>query len=137
MIDQDKQHALLEAALNVRRQAYAPYSQFYVGAAVMTDDGSIISGVNMENSSYGLSVCAERNTLACAVAQGRRKFLAMAIVSKGAVTPCGACRQVIYDICGNIDIILADENGHVRKITQTRDLFPEAFGDKDLGEREQ
>lgn len=132
MIDRDKQKALLAAALNVRRRAYAPYSQFTVGAAVLSKDGDIVSGINMENSSYGLSVCAERNTLATAVAQGKRDFAAMAIVSEGGVTPCGACRQVIHDICGDIEIILADEKGEIRKITTTRALLPDAFGDTDL-----
>lgn len=133
MIDQNKQNDLIEAAVNVRKQAYAPYSKFRVGAAVLCEDGTIVSGVNMESSSYGLSVCAERNTLAAALAQGKRKFKAMAIASKGAVTPCGACRQVINDICGDIDIFLADESGKVREVTKTRELLPEAFGDKDLG----
>ncbi|MDD4962185.1 MAG: cytidine deaminase [Candidatus Marinimicrobia bacterium] len=132
MIDRDKQKALLAAALNVRSQAYAPYSKFTVGAAVLSKDGSIVSGINMENSSYGLSVCAERNTLAAAVAQGKRDFEAMAVVSKGGVAPCGACRQVIHDICGDIEIILADEKGAIRKITSIQALLHDAFGDADL-----
>lgn len=132
MIDKNKQKELVEAALKVRKQAYVPYSNFRVGAAVLCEDDTIISGVNMENSSYGLSVCAERNTLATAVAQGKRKFRAIAIASRGAVTPCGACRQVIHDICGEIEIILADENGNVREVSSTHELLPEAFGDKDL-----
>ncbi|MDD3095209.1 MAG: cytidine deaminase, partial [Candidatus Marinimicrobia bacterium] len=88
MINQDKRKALLAAAQKVRNEAYAPYSGFRVGAAVLSKDGSIVSGINMENSSYGLSVCAERNTLAAAVAQGKRDFEAMAVVSKGGVAPC-------------------------------------------------
>ncbi|MDD3966578.1 MAG: cytidine deaminase, partial [Candidatus Marinimicrobia bacterium] len=117
MINQDKRKALLAAAQKVRNEAYAPYSGFRVGAAVLSKDGSIVSGINMENSSYGLSVCAERNTLAAAVAQGKHDFEAIAVVSEGGVTPCGACRQVIYDICGDIEIILADTDGTVRKST--------------------
>lgn len=132
MIDKNKQKQLIKAALEVRKQAYVPYSNFQVGAAVLCEDDTIISGINMENSSYGLSICAERNTLAAAVAQGKRKFKAMAIVSRGAVTPCGACRQVIHDICGNIEIILTDENGKVREVSSTQELLPKAFGDKDL-----
>ncbi len=132
MIDKNKQKQLIKAALEVRKQAYVPYSNFQVGAAVLCEDDTIISGINMENSSYGLSICAERNTLAAAVAQGKRKFKAMGIVSRGAVTPCGACRQVFHDICGNIEIILTDENGKVREVSSTQELLPKAFGDKDL-----
>ncbi|MBN2781144.1 MAG: cytidine deaminase [Candidatus Marinimicrobia bacterium] len=133
MITIAKQKELVAAAMNVRGEAWAPYSQFRVGAALLTADGEIITGVNMESSSYGLSVCAERNTIACAVAKGKREFTAMAVVSRGGVTPCGACRQVIYDLCGNIDIVLADETGAIKDTTTTQELLPFAFGDKDLG----
>ncbi len=131
MKDKNKEKELLATAQKVRSKAYAPYSNFAVGAAVLSKDGEIISGINMENSSYGLSVCAERNTLAAALAQGKHDFEAMAIVSKSAVSPCGACRQVIHDICGDIKIILADEKGKIRKITSTKELLPDAFGDAD------
>ncbi|MDZ7796599.1 MAG: cytidine deaminase [Candidatus Marinimicrobia bacterium] len=132
MINKNKQKELVAAAKEVRRNAHAPYSAFHVGASLLTEENEIISGVNVESSSYGLSVCAERNAIASATAKGKDTFLALAIVSKGAVTPCGACRQVIYDICGNIDIILADEEGNIREVTNIKTLLPEAFGDKDL-----
>ncbi len=132
MIDKNKQNILIAAAIQARREAYAPYSHFYVGAALLTKDNEIVTGINMESSSYGLSVCAERNTIATAIGKGKRDFEAMAIVSQGGVTPCGACRQVIFDICGNIDIILADEEGKIREITNTKALLPNAFGDKNL-----
>ncbi|MBW6458604.1 MAG: cytidine deaminase [FCB group bacterium] len=132
MIKQEKQEILAAAAAEVRRKAHAPYSHFCVGAALLAEDGDIITGINMESSSYGLSVCAERNTLATAVAQGKKQFKAMAVSSRGGVTPCGACRQVIYDMCGRIDIILADEEGRIKKITDSKKLLPDAFGDKDL-----
>ncbi|MCK4812947.1 MAG: cytidine deaminase [Candidatus Marinimicrobia bacterium] len=132
MIDQNKQNTLIAAAMQARHEAYAPYSHFYVGVALLTKDNEIITGINMENSSYGLSVCAERNAIATAIGKGKRDFQAMAIVSRGGVTPCGACRQVIFDICGNIDIILADEEGKIRDITSTETLLPNAFGNKDL-----
>ena len=132
MIKQEKQEALALAAAEVRRNAHAPYSHFCVGAALLAEDGDVITGTNVESSSYGLSVCAERNTIATAVAQGKKEFIAMAVSSRGGVTPCGACRQVIYDICGKIDIILADEEGKVKKITDSKKLLPDAFGDKDL-----
>lgn len=123
---------LLRQAADVRANAYAPYSQFKVGAAVRTKDGKIYTGANMENSSYGLSVCAERHALGAAVSAGEREFDAIAICSKGAVTPCGACRQVISDMCGDIPIYLADESGKLKETTQTKTLIPQAFGSKDL-----
>lgn len=132
MIDKNKQMELVTAAMAVRDKAHAPYSDFKVAAALLCADGEIISGVNMESSSYGLSVCAERNTIATAVAKGKKEFVSMAVVSRNGVTPCGACRQVIFDICGNIDIILADETGEVQDVTDMKALLPKAFGPKDL-----
>ncbi|MEA2077913.1 MAG: cytidine deaminase [Candidatus Marinimicrobia bacterium] len=133
MIDQYKQKELVASAEKVREYAYAPYSNFQVAAALLCTDGEIISGVNIESSSYGLSVCAERNTIATALAKGKKDFTAMAVVSRNGVTPCGACRQVIFDICGNIDIILANENGDIQDTTDMKTLLPKAFGHKDLG----
>ena len=133
MINKNKQKELIDIAMSVRDNAHAPYSQFKVSAALLCEDGEVISGINVESSSYGLSVCAERNTIATAVAKGKKDFLAMAVVSRNGVTPCGACRQVIFDICGNIDIILADENGTIQDITDMNALLPKAFGPKDLG----
>lgn len=132
MINKQQQKKLTAAAKDTRGNAHAPYSDFQVGAALLGGSGKIYTGVNVESSSYGLSVCAERNAVAAAVAAGEREFRALAIVSKGGVTPCGACRQVLYDICGNIGIILADRNGDIREITEVKTLLPEAFGDKDL-----
>ena len=133
MIDQYKQKELVSAALEARANAHAPYSNFKVAAALLCTDGEIISGINVESSSYGLSVCAERNTIATAVAKGKKDFIAMAVVSRNGVSPCGACRQVIFDICGNIDIILAGEDGEIQDRTDMETLLPKAFGPKDLG----
>ncbi len=133
MININKQNELINAAMKVRENAYAPYSNFQVAAALLCADNEIITGVNIESSSYGLSVCAERNTIAAAVAKGKKEFIAMAVVSQNGVTPCGACRQVIFDICGNIDIILGDENGSIQDITSTKVLLPKAFSHEDLG----
>jgi cytidine deaminase len=133
MININKQNELIDAAMKVRENAYAPYSNFQVAAALLCADGEIITGINMESSSYGLSVCAERNTIATAVAKGKKGFIAMAVISRGGVTPCGACRQVIFDICGDIDIILGDENGEIQDTTTMKVLLPKAFSHKDLG----
>ena len=133
MIDIIKQKELVGAALDVQKNAYAPYSNFKVAAALLCADGDIVTGINMESSSYGLSVCAERNTIATAVAKGKKDFIALAVISRNGVTPCGACRQVIFDICGNIDIILGDEKGDIHDTTTMEVLLPKAFGQKDLG----
>ncbi len=93
---------LLHAAAKARQQAYAPYSGFCVGAAVACDDGTIITGCNVENASYGLAICAERNAVFAAVAGGHRVFQAVAVVADGPAppaTPCGACRQVLAEFC--------------------------------------
>ncbi|MEA3392027.1 MAG: cytidine deaminase [Candidatus Marinimicrobia bacterium] len=133
MININKQNELINAAMKIRENAYAPYSNFQVAAALLCADGEIITGINMESSSYGLSVCAERNTIATAVAKGKKDFIAMAVVSRNGVTPCGACRQVIFDICGNIDIILGDEKGSIQDTITMKVLLPKAFSHKDLG----
>jgi len=133
MININKQNELINAAMKVRGNAYAPYSNFQVAAALLCADGEIITGINMESSSYGLSVCAERNTIATAVAKGKKDFIALAVISRSGVTPCGACRQVIFDICGDIDIILSDGNGNIQDTTTTKALLPMAFSHKDLG----
>ena len=114
MININKQNELINAAMKVRENAYAPYSNFQVAAALLCADGEIVTGINMENSSYGLSVCAERNTIATAVAKGKKDFIAMAVISPSGVTPCGACRQVIFDICEILILFLVMEMGIFR-----------------------
>jgi len=111
--------------------AYAPYSQFRVGAAVLTEDGQIYAGCNVENASYGLSVCAERTAVFKAVSKGERDFEAIAVVTEKGVTPCGACRQVLMEFGENIQVIVADEAGEYRVFT-LRELLPEAFTPKHL-----
>lgn len=99
---------LLTAAIDARLQAYAPYSDFLVGAALVTDDDQIICGCNVENASYGLTICAERNAVFAAVAQGHRRFQAIALATVGGVTPCGACRQVLAEFCDDLPILIVD-----------------------------
>jgi len=118
---------LLRLANAVRDNAYAPYSQYLVGAAVLTKSGKTISGCNVENASYGLTVCAERNALFAAVAQGFRDFDAIAVVTEDGGSPCGACRQVIWEICGDISVIISDTSGRY-EIISSADLLPKAFG---------
>ncbi len=118
---------LLEAALAARERAYAPYSKFLVGAAVRAESGKIYTGCNIENASYGLTVCAERNALFSAVGAGERKFTALCVVgdTEEPISPCGACRQVMAEFkvpC----IILANLKGDVKEYT-LEDLLPYGF----------
>src|SRR4051812_41082927 len=104
-------HTLFAAALAVQQRAYARYSGFLVGAAVLTSTGEIFTGCNVENASYGLTICAERVAISAAVAAGHREFTAFALASRGGVTPCGACRQVIAEFCEVLPIWLVDSEG--------------------------
>ncbi len=109
-----------------REAAYAPYSHFAVGAALRAADGTIYTGCNVENASYGLTICAERNAVAHAVGQGRRHFTAVAVVTENGVTPCGACRQVLAEFGPHMAVIMADLAGNLRTCALS-DLLPEAF----------
>src|ERR1044071_5356218 len=100
--------ALIRAAIDVRQRAYAKYSQFAVGAAVRTADGSVFVGCNVENSSYGLTICAERAAVFAAVAAGRQRLEMIAIATEGGAPPCGACRQVLAEFNPELPILLVD-----------------------------
>ncbi|BDC19239.1 cytidine deaminase [Acidianus sp. HS-5] len=119
---------LLEIARNAARNSYAPYSNIHVGAALLTEDGKIFTGTNVENSSYGLSICAERVAVFNAVSNGYKKFKKIAIITsegKG-IMPCGACRQVLAEFSNNIHIITLDKDSNVIKF-KLNDLLPHAF----------
>lgn len=122
---------LIQAAKDAQKQAYAAYSNFHVGAAVRTVEGKIYQGCNVENASFGLTVCAERTALFTAIAAGERDFSEIAVISGPGVTPCGACRQVIWELCGDIPIILVDSEGNTKE-TSSSALLPEAFGKEGL-----
>jgi cytidine deaminase len=119
---------LIAAALAARTNAYAPYSKFAVGAALLTADDKFISGTNVENASYGLTICAERVAMHTAVALGRQKFLALAVASAGGLPPCGACRQVLAEFCDDLLILLVDVD-RAGAISEARlaELLPSAF----------
>ena len=122
---------LIDAAKSAQKNAYAPYSHYKVGAAVLCKDAKIIKGCNVESSSYGLTCCAERVALYSAIAQGHTKFQAIIVVTRNGGTPCGACRQVIWDLCGNIPIYIADEKGNIEKTTSAA-ILPNAFDSRSL-----
>ncbi len=117
--------ALTALAKEAKRSAYSVYSKFRVGAALLTQEGDILLGCNVENASYGLTICAERNAVFQAVARGQKKFRSIAIASdeKGFLTPCGACRQVLAEFAPRLEIILTNRAGH-SKITSLDKLFP-------------
>ena len=123
---------LIEIARQYRENAYTPYSHFKVGAAVLTASGKVYGGCNIENSSYGLTNCAERTAIFKAVSEGEREFAALAVIADtdGPCSPCGACRQVIADF--RIPrIIMANLKGDV-KTTTLGELLPFAFSDSDM-----
>lgn len=120
--------ALIAAALAVQKNAHAPYSRYKVGAAILSADGQTFVGCNVENKSYGLTVCAERNAMAAAVAAGVREFKAIAIASQDAdpAAPCGACRQVLAELAPALPIWLVSTKGTVKKVRLDK-LLPMQF----------
>jgi cytidine deaminase len=130
MTEQETQNLVAEAAA-VRARAYVPYSGYPVGAALLADNGQIFTGCNVENASYGLTVCAERSAVVQAVAHGVRAFRAIAVVSENGVTPCGACRQVLAEFSPLMMVIVADANGK-RCTYRLSELLPDAFGPEHL-----
>lgn len=124
---------LIEAALEARQRAYAPYSRFAVGAALLGEDGRIVTGCNVENAVYPLGLCAERTALVRAVAEGCRHFRAIAIVadSPGVCTPCGACRQTLAEFGEELIVVMANVQGSV-ETAPLRELLPKAFGQESL-----
>lgn len=118
---------LVAAAQTARKQAHAPYSNYAVGAAVLAENGEIISGCNVENASYGGTICAERVALTAAIAQGIRELRAIAVVTVDGASPCGLCRQVMMELGAEMDVYIGDEAGNFRSTT-VRALLPDAFG---------
>jgi cytidine deaminase len=119
---------LIALAMTARQNAYAPYSGFTVGAALLAISGEVYTGCNVENSSYGLTVCAERVAVFNAVARGEREFIALAVVcgTEEYCSPCGACRQVLAEFGGDIKVYLANRHGAYRETT-VAELLPMAF----------
>lgn len=123
---------LVHLAISARDQAYAPHSHFYVGAAMMMDDGEFICGCNVENASYSMCICAERVAASTAVAQGYRKWKAIAVASVGGVSPCGACRQFLSEFNCNITVVMVDVIDGSRKTRRLSQLLPDAFDGSSL-----
>lgn len=117
---------LVAAAIAARQRAYAPYSRYLVGAAVLTTDGTIIVGCNVENASYPATICAERVALTAAVAQGFQRFVALAVATANGGTPCGICRQVMAELGPEMVVYISDAAGNYRSTT-VMELLPGAF----------
>ena len=125
---------LVAAAAQAQKMAYAPYSRFPVGAALLAADDAVYAGCNVENASYGLTICAERNALAHAVLCGAKQFVAVAVVTENGVTPCGACRQVLAEFGPRMTVIVADTRSN-RRTYSLAELLPDAFGPANLAEK--
>ncbi len=123
MTDQE----LFRLAVKASDNAYAPFSNFHVGAALLTEDGTVYTGVNIENSSYGATICAERTAMVKAISEGVRGFTSIAIAGNGGTSwPCGICRQFMYEFCPDIRVI-SGENEDSLQVFTLKELLPEGF----------
>lgn len=127
------ENELIASATEVREMAYAPYSKFRVGAAVETEEGEIYTGCNVESASYGLTVCAERVAIWKGISEGEKKFARIAVVvdTEDLTPPCGVCRQIIWEFCGDVPVVLSNLHGKTETI-QMSELLPRAFDSKFL-----
>jgi cytidine deaminase len=131
-----KTEVLIEEAKKARDKAYVPYSNFPVGAALLTEEGKVYHGCNIENAAYSMCNCAERTALFKAYSEGDKKFTAMAVIAdtERPVPPCGACRQVISELCPNtMKVVLSNLKGDINELT-VEELLPGAFSPEDLNE---
>jgi cytidine deaminase len=129
--DEIRQQLILQAR-EAWQRAYAPYSDYNVGAALLTETGKIYTGVNIENAVYPLTVCGERVAVFKAVSEGERSFRAIAVVTKNGGTPCGSCRQVLAEFGLETVVLIADLQGNLVHELTVAELLPHAFGDADL-----
>jgi cytidine deaminase len=123
---------LIQAAIQVRRNAYIPYSGYAVGAALLTTNGEIVTGCNLENAAFSPTICAERAAVAKAVSEGWREFVAIAVVTENAGSPCGVCRQTLNEFSPQMLVIIADVEGKVHAEILLSDLLPLGFGPSHL-----
>jgi len=128
---------LIQAAIEARRWAYAPYSNYHVGAAVLTASGRIYDGVNVENAAFPTGICAERVALFKAVSEGERRFSAIAVVTSNGGSPCGSCRQALAEFGLDTLVIMADDQGRIVREASLAELLPGAFGPESLPPQQQ
>jgi cytidine deaminase len=133
MLTDELRKKLIELAQEARLQAYVPYSNYQVGAALVTPSGKFFTGCNVENAAYPTSLCAERVAIFKAVSEGEREFTALAVVTSNGGTPCGSCRQVLAEFGLDTVVLIADAQGKLHQETSVAELLPGAFGPGDLG----
>ena len=133
LLSDEKKQELANASVRARQRAYAPYSKYKVGAALLTENGQIYEGLNIENASYGATVCAERVAVFNAVTAGEKKFAAMAIAGENGGTPCGLCRQVLAEFGLDIVLLLVNKDGKIVRETTVSEVLPDAFTPDKLG----
>jgi cytidine deaminase len=132
-MNDDQRQALIQTALEARKWAYAPYSKYAVGAALLTTSGRVYDGCNIENAAYPDTICAERVAVFKAVSEGERDFQAIAVATGNGGTPCGSCRQVLAEFGLETRVIVVDGEGRVTCDTDVAGLLPGAFTGKNLG----
>jgi cytidine deaminase len=133
MLSDEQKDMLVNAAREARKWAYAPYSHYQVGSAVLTASGRLYDGVNIENAAYPTTICAERVAVFKALSEGERSLEAVAVVSRNGGSPCGSCRQVLSEFGPDMAVLIANEQGEILVETTLRELLPGAFGPGDLG----
>ena len=133
ILTDDVRTQLISLAIDARQRAYAPYSNYRVGAALLTSSGKFFTGCNVENAAYPTSLCAERVAVFKAVSEGEREFVAVAVVTGNAGAPCGSCRQVLAEFGLETRVLIADAEGSLKQETSLSELLPGAFGPGDLG----
>ncbi len=127
-----KQKDLVSLALEAQKKSYSPYSEYAVGAALLTKSGKIYQGANIENATYSTTICAERSAVFKAIYDGERDFKAIAVVTKDGGSPCGSCRQVLAEFGLDTLVWIADENGQILQETTVDKLLPFSFGPSNL-----
>lgn len=128
----EAERALISAAIAASDNAYAPYSQYPVGAALQASDGSIYTGCNVENAAYPATICAERTALVKAVSEGVLRFTTLVVATRNAGAPCGICRQMLSEFAPDLRVLLVDFSGQVLQATTLRELLPHSFSPTDL-----
>jgi cytidine deaminase len=132
MLPKPKKDELVQTAINIRKHAYAPYSNYFVGAALLTSTGKVYTGVNVENAVYSATVCAERVAILKAVSEGEFKFQAIAVATENGGSPCGSCRQVLAEFGLDTIVLIADSQGNLVEEITVGSLLPIAFTPKNL-----
>lgn len=136
-LSDEQRRALIQAATTARERAYAPYSHYPVGAAILAASGAVFTGCNIEIASFGATVCGERTAVFKAVSEGERDFRAIAVVTANGASPCGICRQVLYEFGPGMTVIMADVDGQITWEGPLANLLPQGFGPQKLAEGQQ